>query len=277
MTRSLGGPAIVLAVVLAETAVGGLAVLWIAPLWGKVRPGFFKLAGAVMVACAVLAWLAARGPLTALRIPDPGGPSAVLREASVPGAASTAAALLAAFAALTVAWQLLFWFRAHRVSRWVGIAAVPVGAAALVAIALDPGVESAPGVAVFQVMAGALFAGAVTDGLLLGHWHLVDRRLGREPITRINQLFLAGTVLAAAAVLAGGTGGGEARPDLSPLLGVGVLTVAIAVGLAAVCALIGGITHKLIREGSLQSATGLLYLGVIMALAAEFAAKVRFF
>lgn len=257
-----GGPAIVLALVLAEVATGGLAVLWLTPLWGKVRWGFFKLAGGVIAACAILAWLASRAPL--LHAPHT-------------TTVSVAVALLAAFAAMTVLWQALLWARARAASRVVGIAAVPVGAAGLVCIALDPAAHARPALAVFQLIAGAVFIGAVTDGLLLGHWHLVDRRLSREYLGRINTFFLAGCVLAAAAALVGGTGGGQARADLSPLLGVGVLTVSIAVGLAALCALIGAFIRALVKENSLQSATGLFYLGVIMALAAEFAAKVRFF
>ena len=59
------GPAGVLTVVLYETALGGLGLLWLAPLWGVVRPGFFKLAGATALACATLAWLAGRGELAA--------------------------------------------------------------------------------------------------------------------------------------------------------------------------------------------------------------------
>ena len=55
------GPAGVLTVVLYETALGGLALLWLAPLWGVVRPGFFKLAGGTALACAVLAWLTGQG------------------------------------------------------------------------------------------------------------------------------------------------------------------------------------------------------------------------
>lgn len=254
----------VLALVLAELAVGGLAVLWLVPAWGRVKDGFFKLTGAILATIAILAWAAARGPLTG---PDSGAGTE----------AETGVALLGAFAAATVLWQLLLWLGARAASRTVGILAVPVGAAALIALAADPAASSAPAVAAFQLLVGALFAGAVTDGLLLGHWHLVDRKLSREPIARINQLFLVGCALAAVAALSGGTGGGEARTDLSPLLGVGVLTVSIAVGLTALCALIGFFIRALIKENSLQSATGLFYLGVIMAFAAEFAAKVRFF
>jgi hypothetical protein len=48
-------------------------------------------------------------------------------------------------------------------------------------------------------------------------------------------------------------------------------------GLAALCLVIGGFIRALIREDSIQSATGLFYLGVLMGFASEFAAKVDFF
>jgi hypothetical protein len=206
----------------------------------------------------VLAWLAARGPL------------------SDAGERSRAVVLLV-FVGLTVLWQVLLWAGAREPSRFVAIASVAGGIAAIVGIATVPEATHSVPVAVFQLLAGALFAGAVTDGLLLGHWHLVDRKAARAPLARMNVIFLGACALAAFAVLIGGTGGGTARPDLSPLLGVGVLTVSIAVGLMALCALIGFFIRALIRENSMQSATGLFYLGVIMAVAAEFAAKVRFF
>lgn len=252
-----------LALVLAETAVGGLAVLWLVPAWGQVRNGFFKLIGGVLMSFAILAWLASRAPL----VGTPGAPHA----------ARLGVQLLAAFAIATVVWQAALWAGLLRSSRAIGILAVPVGAAALVSIAFDPAVRAAAPVAVFQMLAGALFLGAVVDGLLLGHWHLVDRKLSRRPLYNINRFFLAGCALAAVAAVAGGTGGGRARSDLSPLLAVGVLTVAIAIGLAALCALIGFFIRALVKENSLQSATGLFYLGVIMGFASEFAAKVRFF
>ena len=83
-----------MALVLAETAVGGTAVLWATPLRGKVRLAFYKLLGAVLAAFAVLAWLAARAPL--------GGASAT-------GAKGVAFWLLAATAAVAVVWQVLLW------------------------------------------------------------------------------------------------------------------------------------------------------------------------
>jgi hypothetical protein len=84
------GPAGVLTVVLFETALGSLGLLWLAPLWGVVRAGFFKLVGATVLACAALAWLASHGELSGA------------------GATGRAASLwLAIFALGVLLWQVL--------------------------------------------------------------------------------------------------------------------------------------------------------------------------
>ena len=261
MKHTLGGPAIVLALVLGEAAVGGLAVLWLSDAWGRTRMGFFKLIGAVLASFAILAWLAARAPLL-------NGPATTAARAGV--------ALLISFAIATVVWQVLLWAGRLKASRIVGIAAVPIGIAALVTIAFDPAAASKPASAAFQLLAGALFAGAVTDGLLLGHWYLVERKLTRAPLARMNTLFLAGCGVAIVGAILG-RHPGEATAQLSPLLGAGALAAYLAVGLVALCVMIGLFIRALVKEDSIQAATGLFYLAVILALAAEFAAKVRFF
>jgi len=258
----MSGPAGVMALVLAETAVGGLFVLWVTPTWGTLRAGFFKLTGTVLAATAVLAWLAARGPL--------GGPGAG-------GKFALAFWLLSATAAVAVLWQIVQWAGAHAAGRIIGIAAVPVGVAAFVALARLPAASHGVGVGVAQLLAGALFLGAVIDGLLLGHWYLVDRRASREPLRRMGFLLLAGSVLAMVASIVGGGGGGTASTEFSPLLGAGTLTVALAVGLTALCLMIGFFIRALVKEDSIQAATGFFYLAVILAVSAEFAAKVRFY
>jgi hypothetical protein len=55
----LEGPSATLALVLAETAAGSVALLWFGRLWGKVKRGFFILTGSVALGCALLATLAA--------------------------------------------------------------------------------------------------------------------------------------------------------------------------------------------------------------------------
>lgn len=260
--RDPGGPAVVLALLLIETAVGGVAVLFATDLWGKVRWGFYKLAGATFVACAALGLLAIREPL--LR-----GPA--------PTSANLAFVLLAVFTGLLLVWQALLYLKMRPASRVAALAAAPVGVAALIALGMDPAATSNSVVSVGQLLAGALFAGAVLDGLLLGHWHLVDRKLGTAPIARLNTFWLAGCAAMIVAVLPLLGAPVEADPTISPLLGAGSLVVWLAVGLSVLCLVIGLFVRALVREGSIQSATGLFYLGVIMGFAAEFAAKVRFF
>lgn len=251
-----------MALVLAETTVGGCAVLWSTTAWRDIRHGFFKLIGTTLAVTALLAWLAARAPL--------GGSDAT-------GTAAVAYWLLLATAGVAILWQVLLWSGLDEPSRYAGILAIPLGLAALIALAALPGSSHATGVGVFQLLSGALFLGAVTDGLLLGHWYLVDRRASRSPLARMGQLFLIGAGVVSLATIVGGGGGATADPRLSPLLGAGALTVALAVGLAVICALIGYFIRMLVKEDSIQAATGFFYLAVIMAIAAEFAAKVRFY
>src|SRR6266699_2091807 len=106
MKHPLGGPAIVLALVMGETAVGGLAVLWLSDAWGRTRMGFFKLIGGVLAVLAILAWLAARAPLLGQRAT---GNYTPLATPQAPTAARAGVALLLSFAVATVVWQVLLW------------------------------------------------------------------------------------------------------------------------------------------------------------------------
>jgi hypothetical protein len=290
----VSGPTGVIAVVLFEIALGSLALLWLAPLWGVVRPGFFKLVGATVLACAGLAWLAGH---TALEAAGPDG--------------RAAARWLASFAVAALLWQVLVYARVGsrprvgaavgaagspapagtgkpegrqgptspvagttELGRWAGIAAVLPGLAAVWPLAALSGRPLAGAVA---LLTGALFLGATTDGLLLGHWYLVDRRLSNRPILALANWLIVGIAAALVSAVLGGERGGRVDQSLSPLLAFPNLTVWLAVGLVLVCALIAGFIRVLVRGGSIQAATGMFYLAVVMALAAEFAAKVYFF
>jgi hypothetical protein len=253
-----------------------------------VRPGFFKLVGATVVAGAGLAWLAGH---TALEAAGPDG--------------RAAARWLATFTVATVLWQVLVYARvgsrqrvgaavagpaagaprgrhgptgavagATELGRWAGMAAVLPGLAAVWPLAALSGRPLAGAVA---LLTGALFLGATTDGLLLGHWYLVDRRLSNRPILALANWLIVGVGAAFVSAFLGGERGGRVNQSLSPLLAVPNLTVWLAVGLVLVCALIAGFIRVLVRGGSIQAATGMFYLAVVMALAAEFAAKVYFF
>jgi hypothetical protein len=253
-----------MALVLVETAVGGTAMLFLTPLWREVRRGFFYLTGSIILVVAAGAGAAGAGAY----------------DASAAGAGRLAVALAFALAIATMLWLGLLIVRAAPVGRIVGIASVPLGIAALVAFARTTDVSL--GLAIFELLAGAMFTGAVLDGLLLGHWYLTDRKLTRTPINRMTLLLIAAVVVEAVAVVVGfgsGDKSASASSTLNPLLTIGSSSSWIAVGMVACTALIAAfirLTLRGTRPTAVQSATGFFYLAVITALTAEIAAKVRF-
>jgi hypothetical protein len=242
------GPSGVLAVLLLEIALGSLGVLLVAPVWGVVKRGFFLLVGWTVVVCALLAWLAA--------------PSARLG--------------LVTFTACSAAVLLCLHVRKFVAARAMSGLAVVVGVWATYAIAQERGSGRAAGLA--AMLTGAVFVGATWNGMLLGHWYLVDRKLKVDPMRWHAWAYTGGTALAvvSAALAKGGKPTGS-EASLNPLLLVSDLTLYLAFGLVAVCGLLAFFVHKLVNEGSIRAATGMLYLAVIMAFSAEFAAKARFF
>ena len=257
------GPAGVLAVLLLEFALGSLAVIWLTPVWGVVKRGFFLLVGYGVLVTALLARLAANGPLD-----------------KVGSEGATASRALWAFVALSAGFTAALQLKRLPLARVLGILAVPAGVAAVLAIAAlrgdgDTGeiVEGA-----LAMLTGAAFLGATWDGMLLGHWYLVDRKLTPRPMKALALAFTVSIGLAVvSAALARGGDPTAAESSLNPLLYVSGLTLYLALGLVAVNALLAFFVHKLVNEGSIRAATGMLYLAVIMAFSAELAAKARFF
>ena len=260
MESELSGPAGVFAVVLLEFALGSLAVLVAAPVWGVVKRGYFLLVGWSVVVGALLARLAAGGALS-----------------RIGSGASLASWSLWAFVGLSVA-TLAALHRRAAFARWVGCAALLPGVLAVVGLADLRAADATMAGGIVAMLTGAAFLGATWDGMLLGHWYLVDRKLTNDPMRWHAWAFTVGIALAL--VSAGLAKGG--RPEASdtsfnPLLAVSNMTLYLAVGLVLVNALLSFFVHKLVNEGSIRAATGMLYLGVIMAMSAEFAAKAGFF
>lgn len=257
----MDGPSGVVALVLAETAAGGAAVMWLAGLWGKVKRGFFILTGSTVFACALLAALAASAAAT-----PAGGTQADL-----------AVLLLWATTGLVGLSVGALALGVRSLGLGLGLLGIPVSIAGLVALArlADPSFA----VAVLQIVAGAAFMGAVTDGLLLGHWYLVDRRLTREHIRRLTTLLLAAVLLEAAAVSLSAFGDAPPTPDFSVLLTASGIDTWLALGMVLATGLIGVLIRASLasdRARAVQAATGFFYLAVIFAFTAEMAAKVRF-
>jgi hypothetical protein len=132
----------------------------------------------------------------------------------------------------------------------------------------------------FMLLAGAAFMGSVTDGLLLGHWYLTDRRLSREHIQRLSLVLIAAVLVEVVAIVSGGF---EEPPSLAVgfnlFLSIGGLASWLALGMAAATALIAVLIRASLRgtrARAVQAATGFFYLAVITAFTAEMAAKIGF-
>jgi hypothetical protein len=256
------GVAGVMAVVLAEAVAGATVFLWVSPLWTEVKRGFFKLLGAILSVLAILAWLSVDAALV-----SPRGfvNSDIVRVSTLVAAA------------ITLVWTVLVFARQPGAARIVGLLSVPAWLNVL--FWMGGAGRQSFAVALFQLVAGATLLGASTDGLLLGHWYLTDRKLPRRPIDRITTTLLVSVVAAAAAVLSAGFGGVEGSAVINPLLTAGALAPWIALGMVTATALIAGFIRAVLRgerASAVQSATGFYYLAVVTAFTAEVAVKTRF-
>lgn len=254
------GPAGVLALVLAETQAGAAALLFLMPLWGHVRRGFFKLTGSILVVLGLSTW----GSVGAGRIAG--------------NAAGELGWWLAlAFTAVTLVWVALMFARVDRAARVLGVASIGVAVAILGALAGEA--DASRVVATLQLLAGAAFMGAVLDGLLLGHWYLTDRGLSRTHINRFAVALIVAVGLETLAVIGGGFGPIEASPEFSALLTAAGVASWVAIGMVLTTGLIAVMIRLSLRGSratAVQAATGFFYLAVITAFAGELAAKVRF-
>jgi hypothetical protein len=254
------GVAGVMALVLAEAVAGTASFLWLSPLWSEVKRGFFTLVGAILSVLAAATWFSVDAAVVA---GFEGGDA--LRWTTL-GAG-----------VLTLLWTLLLLSRRPAAARALGYLSVPAWLLALVW--MGGAGRQATWLALFQLAAGAALLGATTDGLLLGHWYLTDRKLTREPIQRTTTILIASVVVAALAVVSAGFSGVSSSSAINPLLTAGALAPWIALGMIAATALIAVLVKAALkgeRASAVQSATGFYYLAVVTAFTAEVAVKTRF-
>jgi len=274
-------PAVVLGLVLLMTAVGTGLLTWTWPTFGRVRAGFELLAGSTALALMLAARASLGGPVARALAADPTSPVAAVPTLLAASVGVGALALGLRLARVT-----------PLVPRVVGLAAALLGVAALWPLAqLRSALGGAGGVAqgLVELLLGTVLLGSIWFGMLLGHWYLVERRLDNGPMVRIAWLNVVAIGAGLASVLLSGrnpapcaTLSGAAYQQcallFAPVLRIGSMTIVLGLGVLALLALIAGFNVKLAREGgrSIQAATGMFYLAVILAPAVEFAAKVRF-
>jgi hypothetical protein len=123
---------------------------------------------------------------------------------------------------------------------------------------------------VLHALLGALFLGGVTHGMILGHWYLNQARLPIDPLKEQTRVIFGLLALSTVA-------GVVTRPPLlQGEIPAGIMTYASSsywwtwLFLLATTAVLMAMVRVTVRDRSTQSATGLLYIASLTALAAQF-------
>lgn len=246
-----------LTLVLVPWAVGSVAVAAWSQSWGVITRGHFRIVAWSVFGLAVLGTFSSFAATTAV----PGGGAQRLLALIFVGACGVC--LIAQYSQTDPTASMVGY-----IGGGTGIVLV-IATAAL----LDewPIFLSATG-----VLLGAALLGAVTNGMLLGHWYLNQPGLKPWALERLTTLGLAVTV--GAAVIGG----------LSATTLIGAPTEGAALGLPgfgedlgpafffvwlALVAFTGGVIYmarRCVKIRSIQSATGLYYVAILTAGVGEF-------
>jgi hypothetical protein len=128
--------------------------------------------------------------------------------------------------------------------------------------------------AIARTLVGALFLGAVSDAMLLGHWYLVQPGLSRRPIAELNTWLLRIWPLEVALLLVP-TGmisvlNGTISDNYGGMLGWFWVACALTTGI------LGYVTRLALKErfySAVMAATGLLYLAILTAFGTDLVAR----
>src|SRR3989441_10074595 len=183
---------------LAETAVGGIATVAYLRLRGGLTRGFLKF---VAVTYAVLAALAF---LVVVAAP-PGAYQHLLRSIN-PAAAGTLVFLQGVLVVALIAHAIIVW-RGQDASAvsWALTLSASVLVVAGIAATFGPLAASLLGGAAIAlvVVLSAVVLGAATTGMLLGHWYLVTPALTNRPLLRAIAVLLVALLVQALLFLPG--------------------------------------------------------------------------
>jgi hypothetical protein len=184
------------ATVLLQWATGGLLFLWVTTRRREVGIGsgwllrgtYLLLAAASLAAASVIGWVPVRD-VCAVGVVLASGAAFVVsvlrRRAGVAGQTELAEARSERVAAMTGIDRAAATKDADapEFPPVLDVIAPVLGAVGLVAAALDAGGNH--WVALLRTLAGAAFLGVVTDGMLLGHWYLVQPGMSRAPLLEL--------------------------------------------------------------------------------------------
>lgn len=246
------GSGAVLALVLIEWTGGWIAVAAWTQSWKVVKRGHFRITAWATVLLAIMTWFANRSAVE-------GGVQPLL-----------VGLVLAGAVLYLVAQYLETELMAVVAGCFTGVAT----AGALIASGgLLDGWSS--GLAALHLIAGATFLGAVTNGMMLGHWYLNQPGLRPWALARLTQLAMVATgavgLLGLVSVMQltdAATEGVLGLPGFGASFGVAFYGIWVA--LLIFSGVVVWMARRCINIKSIQSATGLYYVAILTAGVAEF-------
>jgi hypothetical protein len=273
------------ATVLLQWAVGGLLFLWVTTRRRQVGIGYGWLLRGVYLVMAVGAVAAGRlGDAVPVRDVAAAGTalatavalvvSVVRRRAGVRGERAREERRSARVAAMTGVDRAASErdVKAPEFPPVLDLVPPLVGAIGLVAAGLAAGGPDL--LAVARTLVGAVFLGAVTDAMLLGHWYLVQPGLGRGPLEELNR-WVMWTWPFEVAVLLWPTGMVSALNGHIDDGWNGLLSW-FWVACAATTLILTFVTKAALKEkaySAVMAATGLLYLAILTAFGTDLVAR----
>ncbi|MFN2593304.1 MAG: hypothetical protein ABR579_00240 [Actinomycetota bacterium] len=254
------GAGAVLALILLEWAAGWVAVAAWSQTWGIISRGHFRITAYAVAIVGVLATLAYRS------IDYSGSSSSTIHAQN---------ALVWSFLGAVILHVLVQYSNTDAPGAVVGFVSAAVGTAALATSAtLIHGWNAA--IASVGLLTGAALLGAVTNGMMLGHWYLNQPGLKTWALARLTTLGLAATT----ASVVGGAIGARTLIDAKTkgaALGIssfggsfGPAFFGVWAGLIAFTWGVVWAARRCVQIRSIQSATGLYYVAILTAGVAEF-------
>jgi hypothetical protein len=257
----VSGAGAVVALVLLEWSVGWIGAAAWTQSWAVVKRGHFRISAWGTVILGGLALAAYRS--TVAGGDDGAGPPS---------------ALVVAFFVLALVYAVVQYSNTDLPAIVVGAAACGAG---VLALALTAGLVSGwpPALAALELVAGAALLGAVTNGMMLGHWYLNQPGLKPWALARLTSLAIGAVVatgvagVAAAGLLSGAstTGAELGLPGAGESLGIAFFV--IWAGLVAFTGAVVWAARRCIAIRSIQSATGLYYVALLTAGVSEFVVR----
>lgn len=249
----MSGAEAVLSLILIEWAGGLLAAAGWSQSWAVVRRGHFKIVAWTAIAFSIGAFFAFAGT----------------------GAWHFTSVAIAGIGLFSLIYLAAQYVRTESVAVMAALAGAASCVVALVgASTLLPGWSA--WVAALGLISGMVLLGAVTNGMLLGHWYLNQPGLKPWALGRLTDATLAGIVVAVVLGLAsvGKLSAASTEGAVLGLPGFGESFSAVFyVAWLAVAGLTAGVVwmaRRCVKIKSIQSATGLFYVALLTAAVSEF-------